>query len=292
MKIVVTGAGGFLGGHIAAEIAKYHEVTGAFHSSRPSGEIKGVKFTGLEVADVESVESFFESERPDAVVHAAAMPRIAACESDPETARAVNTIAASNISKLSKKYGAYPVFLSTDMVFDGESAPYGETDDPGPLSVYGRSKLEAEKYFTANGVVLRLALCYGLSLFKGKETFFEKAVDAMANGEQAVFFNDEWRTPLWSDDLARLMVAIIKTRPAGLIHVGGPERLSRLEMGLRACEILGFDPSVVKSVSRKDIPGPPRPKDLSFDISKLGSIATGFEFTPFDESVALCFKSL
>jgi len=285
LKILVMGASGFLGAYIVNYLCTVGQVIATTRSLSVPKPINGLEWRFLDITDPLSVNKLFNEEQPDAVVHAAAMAAISACESDPESAQRINVRGTFNVAQASTMVGAYLILLSTDLVFDGEAAPYDENSKPRPLSVYGRTKSEAEAKCPKNALILRLALCFGKRTGAGKPTFFDDAIRRIKRKEEAVFFHDEWRTPIWAADVARQIPLILERKPEGILHAGGPERMTRLEMGVRACRVLGMDAGPIKSVSRLDLPGPPRPRDLSFDNSLFKRLFPNFEFTPFEKAI-------
>jgi len=291
VKVAVTGATGFLGARVCAKLAEKHDVVGAYLSSSPI-PLEGVRWRRLDITDPGGVRDFFIEQRPEALVHAAAISGMGACYNKPDEAERVNVIGSKNVAEAAGEAGAYVVYFSTDMVFGGERAPYTEKDPPDPVSVYGRTKLEGELMMPPSACVLRLAISYGKSLIPGTRTFFEKSLKNLREGEETVLFVDEWRTPLWANDLARLVALIIDKRPGGLFHVGGLHRMTRYDMGNEACRVLGLDASCIKPVRREEVASPEaRPRDLSLDTSRLAKAFPGFVFTPFAESIKLSFPA-
>src|SRR5262249_9400754 len=141
---------------------------------------------------------------------------------------------------------------------------------PSPLSVYGRTKRDAEDVVRAvpRSVVARLSLLYGPSL-NGRASFFEEQTAALRTGRNVTLFTDEWRTPLALTTAARGRVAFAVSEVTGVLRRGGPERLSRYEMGLRLAAALGVEASVFVAATRDRVPGPePRPRDTSLDSSR------------------------
>ena len=97
------------------------------------------------MADRTAVRDAVEAFRPDIVLHGGAYTAVDACESDPDTAFAVNALGTRHVAEAAAAVGAHLVYISTDYVFDGTlDRPYVEWDQPGPRSVYGRSKLGGE----------------------------------------------------------------------------------------------------------------------------------------------------
>lgn len=284
-KILITGARGYIGACLTKHLSTLFRTTAAYFRKSPL-YIPDIKWKKLDVTDKNSVEKVFEESLPNVVVHCSAIASIAECEINPYLAEKVNVEGTDNMVKACTKFGAYLLFLSTDMVFDGENAPYDEHSIPSPLSVYGKTKLEAEKLCPPTSLVLRLSLCYSHSVC-GRKSFLEKAIEKIKQGEKVVFFHDEWRSPLWIWDLAKVVERIIKHRPTGILHLGGTERMSRLEMAERACKIYGIDSSFIEIASRVEFHSPPRPKDLTLDISNFKLMFPDFSFTSFEKVLSL-----
>ncbi len=155
-------------------------------------------------------------------------------------------------------------------MFDGERGWYRESASPAPLSVYGRSKADAEAAVQSvpNGVVARVSLMYGPTL-TGRPSFFDQQVTALRERRPFNLFSDEWRTPLDLATAARALLEIARSDLAGTVHIGGPERMSRLEMGQRIARCLDLDPSVYVPTTRAASSfAEPRPRDTSLDSSR------------------------
>ena len=252
-RVLITGAGGLLGGYLVrAATARGLDV---------------VPWSGradVDLADPESVAAAYLAARPDVTLHAAAMARIDECEREPERARQVNARAAAHLAELAQRHGAHLLYVSTDMVFSGSEAPYAEDALPRPLSHYGVVKAEGEAGVLAHShAVARVSLLVGPSL-TGKPTFFGGQAEALRGGKSITLFEDEWRTPLDLSAAAEGLLDLALARAEGVWHLGGPERLSRLEMGLLLARALGADESACVAVKRPA----DRPRDLSLDCSK------------------------
>jgi dTDP-4-dehydrorhamnose reductase len=268
MRLLLTGASGQLGGYLLQELQTAGADVVAWSGTR-QGRLFGTTFRPIDLTIPDHVAAAFREAKPSLVVHSAAITTVAACYRDPRRANQVNVNATALLTELAAEAGVRFVFPSTDLVFDGDKGSYCEVDAPSPLSVYGRSKLEAEKPVLAysRGVVARLSLLYGPTLV-GQSAFFDDQVAALQSGRPVTLFEDEWRTPLDLETAAQGILAIAESAFAGLIHLGGPERLSRLEMGNRLAAYLGCDPQVIVPAKRDQLQtAEPRPSDVSLDSS-------------------------
>jgi dTDP-4-dehydrorhamnose reductase len=265
MRILVTGASGQLGGYLLRQLRGGPDTVVAWSGSR-TGELLGVALVPVDLADERGVIEAFRAARPQVVVHAAAISTVARCHREPQLAEAVNARGSALLAELARQAGARLLLVSTDMVFDGEKGSYREEDTPAPLSVYGRSKAAAERAVLAQGgVVARVSLLFGPSTV-GRPSFFDEQVAALRQRRAIPLFADEWRTPLSLAAAARGLLEVARSDFAGLLHLGGPQRLSRLEMGRRLAAFLGADPSVLVATERSAAAAPERrPRDLSLD---------------------------
>lgn len=266
-KILVTGASGFLGSHVTRGLlAENHRVTGTFFRTQAKG-------TQLDLTSSEEIASVFHSADPEVVVHVAAMANLKPCEDHPELARRINAAATSELAELCRKQGARMIFFSTDQVFDGRGGGgYLESDAPNPIHMYGRTKMEAEKAVLhtlgSSATVVRVAIVYGSSP-TGSRSCTEQVLRTLERGEKPRLFVDEIRTPILVEDVASAIeeLAVMKTPPR-LLHLGGPDRVSRYDIGCAVARTYGYDPAMIDAVNQADLNlSPPRPPDLSMDTS-------------------------
>lgn len=270
-KILITGASGFLGGHVWWLARQQAEVFGLGHSHPPPHPA----ITPLELTDEESVKSCLLHFRPEVVIHAAAMANLDACEKNPEKAFAVNTEATAYLLKYSKELKVRFIFLSTDMVFDGRRGFYTESDEVSPLSVYARSKVAAEKYITENYddyVIVRAALIYGRPRLGGT-SFSQWLEDHLKKAQPVRLYVDQYRTPIWAGNLAEILLELAQNRFTGILHCGGTDRIDRFSFGRMLCRIVGYDASLLipASMLTDHLPAP-RPQDVSLCTALAASI--------------------
>jgi len=267
--ILVTGASGRLGSYVVSHLVSSGLEVVAWSGSR-HGNIAGVPLRPVNLEEREVVRAAFEEARPSAVLHCAAVSAVSEAYRDYPRALRVNRDATELLSKLASRM----VYVSTDLVFDGESAPYSEEDEARPLSRYGSSKLLGEQAVLDRPDVsmVRVSLLYGPTLF-GEPGFFDHQLEALQQGRPLTLFQDEWRTPLALDDAARGLVEVLNSEHRGLLHLGGPQRLSRYEMGIELATMLGVERQLVKGNLQSEIDFPePRPSDVSLDSGRARSI--------------------
>jgi len=210
------------------------------------------------------------SRRPEWVVHCAALTDVDACEGDPEAAFRLNRDMARTVAEAAWDSGAGLVHISTDAVFDGEGGPYREEDEPKPVNVYGRSKLEGEQAAAAahaRALIVRTNF-YGWNA-QPKHSLAEWFLERLGRGEETPGFVDVRITPILASDLALLVLKVMETGLRGTYHVGGGECVSKYEFGRMVAEVFGFDPGLVRPASVGEARlRARRPKRLCLDGSK------------------------
>lgn len=282
-KILVLGAGGHIGYHIAVGLSDKCEVIPVVGRFCPPA----IRAQSCDITLGNDVAGLISDERPDVVVNTAALTDADLCQKKPLLARKINVDGAFNVAKACAKTGAYLIHYSTDLVFDGLRGMYREEDEINPLNVYARSKADSENIaLDANRetAILRTAIVYGPGSGNGK-SFFETSIDRARDNEKVRLFTDQHRSFLYIGDSAQAVMALIEARPRGIYHVAGPERLSRYDFMLKAFEFLNLPTDNVESMSLKDLPDmAPRPADCSLDISKLTN-ETGWKPSSFDEAM-------
>ncbi len=274
MKVVVTGATGLLGREaVLSALRRGHQVIAVGGSAEPRAEglLRSLK---LDLTDTAGLSAFMLDEFPDAVINCAALPAVDGCEREPERARSLNADLPERLAQLAFHVGGKLVHVSTDMVFDGEGAPYGHTATPAPLSAYGRTKAEGEVATLRAGrehsAVLRTTLINGNSP-GGDRGLHERLFRSLMKGETPRLFTDEIRQPVGLTNLADALVELCERRElSGVYHWAGADALSRHEIGVRICRHFGLDEGLVlPSESSSAVSGPPRPRNLALSLTPL-----------------------
>jgi dTDP-4-dehydrorhamnose reductase len=280
----VTGAGGALGSVLMRVLSEQHQSVHGFLS--PHGPAPDVgRVLRVELTDPRTYRDRVLALAPRVIIHLAAVSQPSEAYRDPERARAVNVDATVELLELASQVGARFLYASTDLVFDGDEAPYDENAATEPSSHYGRTKLEAECYVLAyrRGLVLRLPLMYGLPEVSREPSFFENTLNALRAGKPVRLFTDEFRSALWIEDAARAFAALARTTLSGVMHLGGPQSLSRFEMGECMARAVAASPNLLVAAQRADIDSPePRPRDVSLQNARY--------LTEFGAAVGLCMQ--
>lgn len=267
---LITGAGGQLGSVLLRLLTRRGAaVVGTVSERGPKPDVGEV--LPIDLARSDDVSALLRRLRPRYIVHAAAVTNMVDAYRNPDLARQINFEMTRDLNSMAKDVGARVVFTSTDLVFDGEEPPYREDDVAKPRSVYGKTKVEAENALadSPNAITLRLSLMYGVPAVTRPTTFMHQ-LKAMLDRRELTLFNDEFRTPIWLEDAARACVDVARSDQTGILHIGGPERLSRLQMGELTAKALGIGDARIRAVSQCENNAPEtRPADVSLDSSRF-----------------------
>lgn len=285
-RILLTGATGQLGSYLLREL-RQRELKVEPWSSRVGANVAGVPCRQVDLRDVDHVSDAFDEFKPDFVIHAAAVSSVSACAKDPTRARQVNATATRVLAELAQKQHARLIFTSTDLVFDGRQGDYRETDSATPVSVYGHSKAAAERCVVHcdNQLALRISLLFAPCI-NGRPGFFDHQLAAVQQGSRCFLFEDEWRTPLNTQQAAEGILTVAATDIKGILHLAGPESITRFEMGQRLAKVVGADPNLIIPNRRGDSEGnEPRPRDVSLCCDQWCQHFPDFPRPSYEESL-------
>ena len=202
----MTGASGQLGYDVCLEL----ERRGIAH--------KGVSSKELDIRDGAAVKRELEEYNPDVVVHCAAYTKVDRAEDEPELCAAINAEGTRNIAEVCAQIRAKLLYISTDYVFPGTGERFYEPDDPtGPLSVYGRTKLEGEmavKELLKRYYIVRISWVFGLI----GNNFVKTMLRLSETNDTVRVVADQVGSPTYSADLAPLLCDMIETEKYGTYH--------------------------------------------------------------------------
>jgi dTDP-4-dehydrorhamnose reductase len=196
----------------------------------------------LDIADGAALDRAFEEVRPDVVFNCAAFHNVDVCETEPDSAWAVNVRAVRNLANRDAKL----VHLSTNYVFDGRrEQPYAEDDLPNPRSIYAITKLAGEHAALAYGegaLVVRGAGLYGLHGSASKGGNFVQRMIARAREQGALkMVADQRLQPTFTADLAIALIDAVKADATGVVHLTATGACSWFEFTEAIMELAGID---------------------------------------------------
>jgi len=275
MKILITGGNGQLGLALKDVLAKE--------------DILLTDTDNMDITDPSQIEKIFSDFKLTHLLHCAAMTNVDGCEENPDLAQKVNAEGTKNLAQACKRHKCQMLYVSTDYVFDGtKQEPYTEEDKTNPQSVYGKTKLEGEKYTLElpDSYVVRTSWVYG----EGKN--FVRTMLALSEKMDEIRVVDDQRgRPTYAPDLAHAIYDIIRKQPEpGIYNVtGGGPIISWADFAKAIFKIAGKKTKVVGVSTEEylsqylDKKIAQRPEDSALDLTKASQ--NGIFISDWGESI-------
>jgi dTDP-4-dehydrorhamnose reductase len=219
MKVLVTGAGGMLG----------HDVVRVAEDMRH--QVVALSRDDLDVTDPARVERIITRERPGAVINCAAWTNVDGAEEAEHEASLVNALGAGFVADAAAKAGAKLIYPSTDYVFNGESGPYGESDDADPINAYGRTKLAGERataLVNGQSFIVRTSWLFG----PRSGNFVETMLRLGQGGGPVVVVHDQVGCPTYTGHLAVGLLRLVDSAAYGIHHMAAQGSCSWYEFAM------------------------------------------------------------
>jgi len=293
IRILVTGAAGMVGDALCPIFRKEGYEVLATDIDVNNGE----KIGFLDVKDVTSVFKTVREEKPDVVIHLAAETDVDKCEIEIDHAFRTNVIGTQNVTLACQRYDAVMAYVSTAGVFDGTKyEPYTEFDDPAPINVYGKTKLEGERF--VQSMLSRYYIVRSGWMMGGGEKdkkFVAKIIKQLVKTSKLSAVIDKFGSPTYTVDLSHGLKEMIESDYYGLYHMANKGYASRYDVAKKIVEYLGRDDVIVEPTSSAYFPLPaPRGRSEMMRNYKLELLGKN-TMRPWEEAlqeyVELNFKS-
>ncbi len=288
-RLFITGAGGLLGGHLYRLGALKYEVWGGYFNNEVPHLKQMIK---LDIRHPQKLKQALQSIMPGVVLHTAAVSHLDICEKNPGLAFAVNGKAVRYLAEICADLGIRLIFMSSDMVFDGVRGMYKEEEKTSPLSVYGRTKVFAENIIAdtcRDYVNVRLALIYGRACYGGS-SFSDWILSRLNAGQPVPLFNDQFRSPVYVENAAAVLLELAFSDYTGTLHLGGSERIDRYRFGELIAGHGGYPRDLLQSVSMSAKKfHAPRPRDVSLCVKKAQTILKTRLLSPGEGTARMIF---
>lgn len=277
-RILVTGAAGMLGSQLLLDVpAGYAAVGTDLLPARPGAP--AVELPGVDLTDAAAVERLFESGRFAGVLHPAAYTAVDKAEEERELASRINALAPELLARACQKRGLPLVLVSTDFVFDGQGVrvggqlrPYLESDAPGPVSVYGATKLDGERRalaaHPAGTAVVRTQWLFG-----PRGNHFPGTMLRLAReGKPLKVVSDQVGCPTTTLELSPALWDVLARGGRGIFHAACEGQASWFDLAGATFELAGIQPAL-SPCSTAEFPRPAkRPAYSAMDCSRLAAL--------------------
>lgn len=278
-KVLITGSDGMLGTALVDELSANFAVI-------------GTTIKDLDITNSRKVKQVILENKPWLVINTAALTDVDGCEDTPELAYNVNALGTKNIAQASKEVGAILIQISTDYIFDGETdKPYSEDSSPNPISVYGRTKFEGERFLAKElnrFIIVRSSWLFG----KGKIGFIEKIIAQARAKKEISVVADKYGCPTYVKDLAIEILRILKliknnnlSPQKEIFHITNSGFCSWIEYAKMIIDIAKIEGVVLKPIKSEEFKfKAKRPKFSVLDNSRYNKL-TGEPLRSWQEAL-------
>jgi dTDP-4-dehydrorhamnose reductase len=296
MKVLITGANGFLGQHVTLYLAgKNYDVIAGNRGECRIAEKPSIQYYCADITDKLAVASMITAVQPDVVIHTAAMSKPDECNNDKKTCHSVNVEATGFlVDSLRSVPHLQPhfIYISTDFIF-GENGPHSEDDIAAPLNFYGETKLCAERLVTGSGLIntiIRPVFIYGPMLQGVRPSFLHWVKNNLEQNKKIKVVSDQQRTPTFVVDICRGIETIVTKKAQGVYHLAGKDLLSPYQMAIAVANFLDLDAALIENVTSETFEEPvKRAKRSGLKIDKARRLL-GYEPVSFEEGIQLTFN--
>lgn len=295
MKILITGSNGLLGQKIVKLcLDQKIEFAATSAGENRNKDCPSANYFTMDVTNGQEIEKVINDSKPTHIIHTAAITNVDYCELNPNECEEVNVIATKLLTDISGKNSIHFQFLSTDFVFDGEKGNYSEEDTVNPISIYGKSKADAEKYLIdgtySNWSIVRTIIVYGTGNNLSRTNLIVWAKESLEKGAEIKIIDDQFRAPTFASDLASACVEILKREKTGVFHVSGPTTYSIFEIVSLIGNHFGYSLTNVERISSSTLNQPAkRPPKTGFDLTKAKK-ELNYSPKTLEETLNILFK--
>ena len=269
-RFLVFGANGLVGKAVVKQLKGKYQWYGTYHKREEPGLIK------VDITSKEELSSVFEHIKPNYVVNCANLAGgVDFCDKHPDLAKEFHFNANIRIGKLCEEYKSRKVLISSDYVFDGSKSSYAEEDEPNPLNVYGKFKLESERWIAkhvSSYTIIRTTNVFGWDPKTVTPNYMMSLYKTIKEKRTFPAPTFLWGNPTYVKDLASAIIELCTKDIDGLFHVVGSSFINRYNWAKKTCEAAGWDTSLITPLDEVPPNIIPRPLKSNLNTKKFESI--------------------
>jgi len=282
---MVCGVAGVSGYNAFQQLRKKYGDT--VYGQRPikNWPLVGDGIIGADLEDPVAFKKLLKDHKIKSLLNCGGTCALKACELDPDMARRINVMCLGNLLKVLEGTDIRLVHLSIDLVYSGTGdGGHLETDPTDPVTVYGKTMVEAEQLILAarpDSCILRISLPMGIS-FNGHAGAIDWIASRFKKNKPATLYFDEVRTPTYCECLTETIEDVLVSDLRGLYHCGGTRRLSLYQIAQIVNRVGGYDPDLLMGCPRIEAgPIPPRAGNVTMNSDRLAHAIGRTPFVPW-----------
>lgn len=264
MKYFITGGSGLLGQRLSTVADNDDEIVLSHNANPTKNTVK------CDITNLDEVKQVINREKPDVIIHCAAMTNVDLCEDEIEKAYLINGEGSGNMAQAAEEINAKIIYVSTDFVFDGQTGFYKENDTVNPLGIYAKSKYDGEvqvQKYSTNWAIARVSVLYG---WHERQNFTTWIVNQLRQNNQINIVTDQINSPTLADNAGEAMFEIARQDKNGIFHTAGNNRISRYDFTELVAEAFDLNKDLINpTTSSEFVQKAPRPQDSSLNVSKV-----------------------
>jgi len=292
MKILITGSNGLLGQKLVKLITEkgLDQLVATARGENRLPKSDTYEFVSLDITNKTEIDKVITAQKPEVVIHTAAMTNVDQCELEKEDCWKLNVDAVEYMIEACRKVDAFLIHLSTDFIFDGEAGPYDEKAAANPISYYGESKLAAERLLEASSIsfaIVRTVLVYGIAHDMSRSNIILWVKKSLEEGKEIKVVDDQLRSPTLAEDLAKGCYLIAQQKAKGIFNISGKDLLTPFEMANKTADYFQLNTTTMQRANASNFSQTAkRPPKTGLLIDKAIN-ELGYDPKSFDEGIAI-----
>ena len=271
LRVLIIGASGKVGKEIFKNLKNKdnkstYDIFGTYYTNQMEG------LEQLDITNLPVVEKVLEKINPSILIHTAAITYPLRCEENRELAWKINVEGTKNLAQCCMKKNCKMVFISSDGVFNGKNGPFDETHKTNPLNYYGETKVESEKIVSETDDYLIIRTAWVNDVGPNSHSFIMQVINSLQNNN---IFNapvDQFGHPTYSNNLAEIIIELVKNNSEGVFHVTGSTYVDRFHFAKKIAKAFCLNPEMVHKTTTNLHQSHTRPMEANMKLDKLKSV--------------------
>ena len=247
-RIIITGAAGLLGQSLVAGLKSEHTLFCIDVTPGPFGPRENIIYSQADLTEFAALRPRLVEFDADMIFNCAALSDVDTCETNHELADKLNYELVNRLLGIPfRKF----IHYSSDYVFDGENGPYSEDDPINPINYYGTTKMHSERILQNSGInhlIIRTNVLYGRAI-NTRISFIDWVYRSLRRGDSIKVVDDQYNNSTLASNLAEASVEAAISDIGGILHLAGPDYLSRYEMAVNIADYFGLSAELIEKVA-------------------------------------------